>query len=570
MIVRSVKRRVALLMDAIEDEYQAGIVRGVARAIGHSNIALVCVAGGVVGDAEKDARCSRNFLFDLVEPQQFDGFIVLSGALGNGIGVARFAGWLERFRGAPIVALGVEVPGIHSIAVDGAAGMRAIVTHLVQAHGRRRIAFVRGPETSEEAQERYAAYRQALEENGVEPDPRLVAQGTWLRESGALAVREIFEARGLGSRPVDAIVAANDYMGLGALDELRSRGVDVPGEVALTGFDDVDASRSVAPPLTTVRQPVEALGREGLRRLVSLMNGTDEPMVSHMVAEVTQRRSCGCAKTRTSDAPPSPRVIRRTFEAAFVERRGIILAEMARAAQGVFVGAGNGWEERLSTALLRDALGEEPWAFSVAIDQTLTKVQRGGGDIAASAAILAALRRGVHACATEDLRVSSRADEVLDAARDLIGEWLVRAERLRANEIVHQLREFTGMATQLVGAPEASSVRGAFEARLRGLGVPSASIGLFAEPGRIGEDCVSLVGYANRRSLAGTERFRSKDLGHPEVRGGDDALLVQPLVFGAEPLGIATLAWGTLHEAVYEQAREILGTGLKAFLGKAS
>jgi DNA-binding LacI/PurR family transcriptional regulator len=568
MTVRSVKRRVGLLMDAIEDQYQAGIVRGVAHAIGHANIALVCVAGGVVGNPAEDHRCARNFLFDLVDPTDYDGFLVLSGALGSDLGVASFSSWLERFRGKPVVALGAEGPGFPSIAVDGGVGMRAIVSHVVEAHGRRRVGFVRGPETNVEAEERLAAYRAVLQENGIPVDARFIVQGTWLRESGAAAVRELLDTRGLGPRGLDAIVFANDYMALGGMDELRERGIDVPGDVAVAGFDDLEASRSMVPPLTTVRQPVEALGREGVRHLVSLMNLNDETAPPRLPAEVALRRSCGCARARPSDAPPPPRVQRRSFEAAFMERRAIILAEMARAAQGAFVGAGNGWEERLSTALVRDASGRESWVFATTLDQTLVKVQRAGGDITVATAILNALRRAVHACATAEVDAASRAEEVLDVARDLIGEWLLRAERLRTTEIVRQVRTFTGMASQLLAPSHAQGFRGWLEERLRGLGLPAASIGLFAEPGRISEECVSLVGYTARKSFARETRFRARDMGHVELRGVEEPLLVQPLVCGGEALGIATLPWGVLDEAVYEQAREILGTGAKGFMSR--
>jgi DNA-binding LacI/PurR family transcriptional regulator len=571
MMVRSVRRRVALLMDAIEDDYQAGIVRGVARAIAHSNVGLVCVAGGVLGDPKVDHRAHRNFLFDLLDPREYDGLIVLSGSLGNTMGAPRFAEWLQRFRGKPVVALGVETPGFPSIAVDGAAGMRAIVAHLIQAHNRRRIAFVRGPQASEEAEERFAAYRKVLEENGIPFEERLVAQGTWLRESGALAMREILDIRGVGNKGIDAVVSANDYMAFGVIDELRHRGLEVPSDVAVTGFDDVDGARSMAPPLTTVRQPVEALGREGLRRLVAIMNGSDrEPVSAHMLAEVTQRRSCGCTKARPSEPPRPSNPHRRSFEAMFMERRTVIAAEMARAAQGAFFGAGNAWEERLYTALLRDILGGESHAFAMAIDQVLGKVQRAGGDIGVSTSILAALRRGVLACAPEDLWVLASAEDILDNARDLIGEWLVRAERLRATSILHQLRELSRMASDLVSASDASAVRRSFEARLRGLQVAAASIGLFKRPGSVGDECVSLVGYARQKSLAGEAHFPSRSFGHPQLRDCEDPLLVQPLFLGSEPLGIASLAWGALDEAVYEQAREILAVGVKAFVSAAT
>src|SRR4051794_24689454 len=93
---------------------------------------------------------------------------------------------------------------------------------------------------------------------------------------------------------VSAIACANDYMALGALDVLAERGISVPGDVAVTGFDDLEITRVAVPPLTTVRQPTEALGREGLRRLVALMNGAEQPLSTELVAEIVERRSCGC------------------------------------------------------------------------------------------------------------------------------------------------------------------------------------------------------------------------------------------------------------------------------------
>lgn len=262
--IRGLRRRVVMLIDAIEDDYQAGIVRGAAQASEHAHVELVCVAGGVVGDGALDHRSLRNFVFDAVDPKRFDGVLVLSGALGNQVGVDALERWERRFSGVPLVNLGTPVPLCHSISVDGAWGMRDVIAHLIDVHHHRRIAFIRGPATSRDAEDRYTAYRAVLAQRGIAVDPTLVLQGTWLRESGAAAVRELLEVRGVNPKTLQAIACANDYMALGALDALRERGISVPTDLALTGFDDLEATRSVVPPLTTVRQPTEELGREGL------------------------------------------------------------------------------------------------------------------------------------------------------------------------------------------------------------------------------------------------------------------------------------------------------------------
>src|ERR1041384_3646028 len=114
------RRRVALLMDAIEDDYQAGIVRGAGSVAQQENLELWCLAGGVVGDASRDRRSIKNFLFDLLEPSDFDGVLALSGSLGNELGVVRFGEWLKRYEAGPIVSVGVELAGCSNIVVDGA------------------------------------------------------------------------------------------------------------------------------------------------------------------------------------------------------------------------------------------------------------------------------------------------------------------------------------------------------------------------------------------------------------------------------------------------------------------
>jgi DNA-binding LacI/PurR family transcriptional regulator len=566
MIKLRLKRRVALLMDATEDDYQVGILRGISRAAEPTNVQLVCVAGGVVGDPAVDHRSQRNFAFDLLDPRHFEGIIALSGALGNQLGVAGFAGFLQRFRGRPIVNLGVDVPGMHSISVAGATGMRDVVLHLIKVHNSRRIAFIRGPATSEEAEQRYAAYRAALDESGIAFDPRLVLQGSWLRESGALAVRELFDERGMRVEAVSAIACANDYMALGALDALAERGVSVPGDIAVTGFDDLEIARLAVPPLTTVRQPTEALGREGLRRLVGLMNGAQEPLTSELVAQIVERRSCGCAKVDAQQSARRSIVKSRSFEAAIVERRTLICAELARVAHGAMFGAGAGWEQRVLAALLNDLTGQGPSAFVPAIDQIMVRLQRAGGELRVCQAVLSLLRREIVECASGDADVLARAEDLFYSARELLAESIVRTEISRKAEALSQLREFSQAAALLLGDMPLATLREQFEIRYRALGIPAFALGMFEEPGKVSAECLCLAAYSSTRRFHIPETFRASELGPSDLFAQDSGtLLVQPLTFDGLPVGVATMMLSTIDITLFEQLREILGTALRGY-----
>src|SRR5450432_643969 len=553
-------------MDAVEDDYQVGILRGVSHAAEPTNVQLVCVAGGVIGDPAVDRRSQRNFLFDLLDPRQFAGVLALSGALSNQLGVQEFTRFLARFAGLPIVNLGIAVPGLHSISVDGAAGMRGVVSHLIKVHNHRRIVFIRGPVASLEAEQRYAAYCAALDDHGIALDPRLVLQGSWLRESGALALRELFYERGVRVESVSAIAAANVYMALGALDALAERGILVPSEIAVTGFDDLDITRCAVPPLTTVRQPTEALGREGLRRLVSLLNGAEEPLHSELVAQLVERRSCGCAKVEAQSELRRTAAQGRSFEAAIVERRALICAELARVAHGALFGAGSGWEQRLLAALLNDLTGHGSSDFLPAIDHLVVRLERAGGDLSVCQAVLSTLRREIKQCAADDPVVFARADDLFEAARALVTEFLVRVEISRKLATVAELREFSQLSSLLLGRTGVAELRVKFEERFRALGIPALAIGLFTEPGKVTAECVCLAAYGSARQTRAPETFLASDFGPPELFAQErGALLVQPLIFEGEPMGIVTVALGTLDVTIFEQLREMLGAGLRGF-----
>jgi DNA-binding LacI/PurR family transcriptional regulator len=151
-------------------------------------------------------------------------------------------------------------PAMPYVDADNRGGAREAVRHLLSL-GRRRIAHIAGPRDQTSATDRLDGYRDVLLDAG----PELVAQGDFTEDSGARAMAEL-----LGRRPApDAVFAGNDLMASGALRVLRERGLRVPEDVALVGFDDmVPVAEATDPPLTTVRQDIEGMGRLMARLLM--------------------------------------------------------------------------------------------------------------------------------------------------------------------------------------------------------------------------------------------------------------------------------------------------------------
>jgi hypothetical protein len=226
-------------------------------------------------------------------------------------------------------------------------------------------------------------------------------------------------------------------------------------------------------------------------------------------------------------------------------------------------GAGSGWEERLLNALIRDLSGEDSVAFLNALDRIMVNLHQAGAPLERCPEMISTLRRAVQDCARKNPEVLAKLDDIIDSARELIAEWLVRNEISRRSEMSAQLRAFAHMTSFLLTGPNPATVRSEFEERFSRLGIPAIAIGLFTEPRVVTAQCRSVAAFNGDRRLSVSEKFKATDFAPREVFDGDArTLLVQPLVFAGEPLGILSAVFGNVDGGVYEQMRETLSTGL--------
>jgi DNA-binding LacI/PurR family transcriptional regulator len=169
---------------------------------------------------------------------------------------------------------------------DNTGGARSAVEHLV-AGGRWVIGTVAGPADMAPGLDRRAGWADALAAAGRPATDDLVAEADFTREGSARATRALLRRR----PDIDALFVASDLMALGALDALRAAGRQVPAQVAVVGFDDSELARSADPPLTTVRQPIEQLGREMAAGLLAQLDERAGPAGVVLRTELVVRRS---------------------------------------------------------------------------------------------------------------------------------------------------------------------------------------------------------------------------------------------------------------------------------------
>jgi DNA-binding LacI/PurR family transcriptional regulator len=242
------------------EPFFAGVVRGIGTALSDARLQLVLM---LAASAHRHGR-----LDEYLTRQHVDGVLLLSlhddDTLPERI----------RSRGLPVVLGGraTEDQAGAYVDADNVLGARLAVDHLVH-RGRRTIATIAGPADMVVGRTRYEGYLAGLAAAGLDASDDLVVHGDFSQDSGESAMRVL-----LSRRPdLDAVFCANDLMAAGALRVLREAALDVPGAVSVVGFDDAPLAQSTHPPLTTVHQSPEQMGREMVGLLLDTMRHPDEP-----------------------------------------------------------------------------------------------------------------------------------------------------------------------------------------------------------------------------------------------------------------------------------------------------
>ena len=280
-----------------ESELRAGFE---ARCRNH-DLNLLVVAGFAPDDPRPE-YAAHGAIYDLVGPACADGVILVSPGLAAHGGLAALVALCEQCRPLPVCSLGMLIPGVPSVTVDNRPGMAAVVEHVVEVHRRRRIAYLGGPPQNPHAEQRFAVFREVLGRHDLACDPLLITHADFEQDSGAQAVHELVQ----GGAVFDALVAANDGMAIGALQALKERGIRVPEDVIVTGYDDVDLARFTEPALTTVRQPLAAQAAAAVDVIVRQLSGWPVAPRLELGTRLLVRHSCGCLRSRlAAGAPPT-------------------------------------------------------------------------------------------------------------------------------------------------------------------------------------------------------------------------------------------------------------------------
>lgn len=352
---------IGFLINDVVNTYQYTIWCGVDAGCREAGFDLTVLTGGELGSTDP-VKAVRAKVFELANSHNIQGLVIGAPAVGNHLSPEQVAAYCRSFAPLPVVTIGFEIPGVPTVLVNNVAGMEEAVEHLVGLHGRKRIGFIGGPPANPEAHDRIEAYRRVLARHGLGPNPRWEAVANFDLGMARQAMRNMLDEN-LG---LDAVVAANDAMALGALEALQERGIQVPEQISICGFDDILETSFCTPPMATVRQPIFDQGLSGVRMLREMMLGRiPQDLRPVLPANYLPRKSCGCLSeelhqaflSERSDAPPSG------------SKLGAIESDLARAVPSEVSGSAGAFLGALESDLARGSCTESLNLLSAEMDK---------------------------------------------------------------------------------------------------------------------------------------------------------------------------------------------------------
>jgi DNA-binding LacI/PurR family transcriptional regulator len=534
-------RHVALLLDRIDEPYQSELFGALRAAALQRGLSLLGFLGGPPRPSEESGD-PRGRIFELAPRGDLAGAVIAAANLNSRPARSTLSRLSALLAPAPTVSLGAMLEGLPAVLLDNHDAMRQLVEHLIVTHGKRRIAFVRGPLGNEEAEDRYRGYLRALFEHDIAPDESLVVPGDRDRASGAAAAALLLGRGG----SFDALVATTDRAASGALDALRDHGCDVPGTIAVVGCDDSAEARAGLCPLTTMRQPISELAEVTLDALLQ----NEQSATRILPAELVVRRSCGCQGELgvRASLPPA----RGDQELPLLRRRAELVAAMRQAASCTAEGR---WADELFTSFVGDVRGKTHAAFAAQTERLLDFVLRDGGDPAQVQRVVDVLRSGALPALTELPGMMLRAEAALYAAGVAIASALRDGGQHQGQSFYDTSQVLLAIAHELVLRAGIDQIGSSLERYLPRLGVDSGGLAtLHPEHGLTQLDwCWT---WGNPRAFWWTTGARATAGAAPS------ASIVMPLTFEDELLGVASFEVGTLHGVVLEMLRALLSSAL--------
>ena len=533
------------------------------RGARERDVDLVIIVGGQMVFENRHLE-NRKFVYELAKPDDFDGVVFLGTSLSSHEGHAAIAPLIIRFAKLPTVSIGLDIGKGSTVLVDNAQGTEKITEHFIEVHHCKNFAYIAGPQNNGEARTRLKAFKDTLSSHHLTINANHIVEGAFTEASGEAAIKELLDDRGVDIDELDAILAANDSMAVGAMDELKRRGFDIPNDIAIGGFDDIEPARYADTPLSTIQQPLIMQGRAAIEKVLDFAG--EKPETVNVNPKLVVRRSCGCGTVvETPTLSTSPPTMADSLENIVIRKRPRIERDLITVAERG--GIERGFEKELMSAVVDAISGRGYVEVTRIVSRLVSKSIETGEGVHVWAAVIAALDKHLSMLVNAGTDASARIEAILHRARLAMSEAVEHFHSTKVRALRNQTMTFNEAAIGMLTTLNAGALRDSAAQHLPKLGIDTCSIALFD---RLNYDTRLLRRFLvmeNGQRIDNYDTFDATEIIAPDIcRDKPHIVVIEPLCFYEEIFGVAALAYGPDEGAVYEQLGAFFSASIKALV----
>lgn len=289
---------IAYLVPFMWGDISISLIKGVCEKAEELDVDLFCIAGQKLNDISREFARQANVLYDLIDKSNIDGAVVWGSQITSGLSDEDTKAFYKKLKEMPIVGISTPIDDTSNITTDDIGGVRAVMKHLIQEHGYTKIAFVCADRKHFASTVRLQAYRQVLQEFGIDYNPELVTDYfSFSEDAGKRGVRQlIIDRKLIPGKDIQAIMSPSDMISQGVCEELHRLNIKCPQDIAVVGFNNKNQAKACTPMLTTVEPNFDQQSYKAVELLVNIIKKNAPKQNIVIPSGLVIRDSCGCGE----------------------------------------------------------------------------------------------------------------------------------------------------------------------------------------------------------------------------------------------------------------------------------
>ena len=529
-------------------------LKGTVKGAETHDINLICVIGQTPKDPENH-NASANIAYELINKRLRDGLIIWASHIGQYLTEEELDQFYKKFEGIPIVSLGEVIGDYPAVAMDNHDGIVKLIDHLVEVHGYQKIGFIRGPEYHEASEERYAGYLAGIKKHNLPFEPRLVSQPRLISEgNGVKALADFLDDLQLKPKDdIEALVCVSDGVALGAIKELMRRGIKVPDQIGVVGFNNKNESRMTNPSITTIDPQLPFYGQIAVELLREVKKGKRISGKHYVESKLVIRGSCGC-RSHIYDYQP-----RNSKQGGFISKADLerIISKIEIIATDFIRLPNTQWVSKLVECFFINIKDPTSSIFINYLNELLEELKYIDADSVGNFNMLITEMRYQVLPYLATAELMNRGCELWDQARLLVTQTIEFLDADYKTKIDGLLISLYTTNQTLMTSYDLDELKSVIEELLKKLRIPSCYLSLYEDPENPLEAArlVFAVTDNQRINLDNMDtRFVPADLVPDGILPTDRryTMILHPLYYKDSQLGFALFETGPLDKAIYQ------------------